>query len=286
MNDASPRRSAGAVLGAEPGIQINDVSVRFGQAGERAALRNLSLSAAPRTFTALLGPSGCGKTTVLRLVDGLIRPDQGTLRVFGRPPKPGPDIGFVFQSYRLIPWTTVRGNVAFGLKTMSLSPEEQRHRVDRHLDLVGLRQVADSYPRELSGGMKQRVALARALAPEPRLLLMDEPFASIDAQTRELMQIELMRLWTRRRPIVLFVTHSVDEAILLADRIALFSSSPGRVVEVVEVRLERPRWRYDAYSEPRFLELRRYLTARLREFVFSDPDSEFYGRDPGAPEDH
>ena len=281
MNDGSPRRSTGAgdVSGAEAGIEIDDVSIRFGKVGGRQALRSLSLSAAPRTFTALLGPSGCGKTTALRLVDGLIRPDAGTVRVFGGPPRPGPETGLVFQSYRLIPWATVRGNVAFGLKTTTLSPEERRERVDRHLNLVGLSRVADNYPRELSGGMKQRVALARALAPEPRVLLMDEPFASIDAQTRELMQIELMRLWTQRRPMVLFVTHSVDEAILLADRIALFSPAPGRVVEVVEVGLERPRWTYDARAEARYVELRSYLSGRMRELVLSDPSSEFFGRD-------
>jgi len=288
MNDASPRPApdAGSEADAGAGVVIDHVTVRFGQDPGHVALRGLSLEAGPQTFTVLLGPSGCGKTTVLRLVDGLIAPDSGVVRVFGKPPKPGPRIGLVFQSYRLIPWATVRGNVAFGLKATGLSAQERRDRVHRHLDLVGLARVADAYPRQLSGGMKQRVALARALAPEPEILLMDEPFASIDAQTRELMQIELMRIWTVRRSLVLFVTHSVDEAILLADRVALFSSAPGRVVEVVEVGLERPRWAYDARAEPRYVELRRYLSGRMRELVLSDPSSEFFGRDLTPPEDH
>ena len=284
MNETSPRPSPGGGAVAEPGVTIDGVTVRFGRS-DRPALRDLSLDAAPQTFTALLGPSGCGKTTVLRLVDGLIAPESGTVRVFGKRPKPGPEVGLVFQSYRLIPWATIRGNVAFGLNATRLSPQERRDRVDRHLELVGLARVAESYPRQLSGGMKQRVALARALAPEPDILLMDEPFASIDAQTRELMQIELMRIWTLRRSLVLFVTHSVDEAILLADRVAVFSSAPGRVVEVVDVDLERPRWTYDVRSEARYVELRRYLSGRMRQLVLSDPASEFYGRDLPEPKD-
>jgi NitT/TauT family transport system ATP-binding protein len=154
-----------------------------------------------------------------------------------------------------------------------------RDRANRHLDLVGLGRFRDAYPGELSGGMKQRVALARSLATEPGILLMDEPFASIDAQTRELMQIELMRIWTVRRPVVLFVTHSVDEAIVLADRIMLLGPRPGRVVESVDVALDRPRWAYDARAEPRYVELRSYLSGRMRELVLSDPASEFFGRD-------
>lgn len=268
------------------GVFLDRVGKRFpsGQPGKTTeALRDVSLTVDRNTFMALLGPSGCGKTTVLRLIDGLIKPDSGTVRVFGESPKPGPGIGLVFQSFRLIPWMSVRNNVDFALREMDISAEARRERIQRHLELVGLSKSADVYPRELSGGMKQRVALARALAPEPRLLLMDEPFASIDAQARELMQIELMRIWMQRRPIVIFVTHSVDEAILLADRIALISPSPGHVAEIVDVDLERPRWHDEARADARFVELRRYLSQRMREFVFSDPTSEFYGRDPDVP---
>ena len=167
-------------------------------------------------------------------------------------------------------------------KASGLDAVERAERVRSNLELVGLSRVAGAYPAALSGGMKQRVALARALAPQPRLLLMDEPFASIDAQTRELMQVELMRIWTLRHPAVMFVTHSVDEAIVLADEIALMGPSPGRVIETVSVYLERPRWTYDARAERRYVELRKYLSNRMRQLVFSDPASEFYGRDLGA----
>ena len=276
------RSGAGEVTAPDgrPRIELDAVGMTFPTRGGTTveALKDVSLEVGGHEFVALLGPSGCGKTTILRLIDGLIAPSSGRIRVFGRPPRPGPEIGFVFQSFRLIPWLSVARNVAFALRDLPLSDEERRERVGRHLALVGLSKFHAAYPRELSGGMKQRVALARALAPDPQILLMDEPFASIDAQTRELMQVELMRIWTLRRSAVLFVTHSVDEAILLADRIALLSPSPGRIAEVVDVALERPRWEYDVRSDPRYLDLRRYLSARMKEFVFSDPTSEFHGR--------
>ncbi|MDE0305811.1 MAG: ABC transporter ATP-binding protein [Albidovulum sp.] len=249
------------------------------------AIQDVSFTVEPATFVALLGPSGCGKTTILRLADGLIQGDTGQVEVFGAPPKPGPNIGFVFQTFRLIPWASVQDNVEFALKSPQFSQAERRERANRHLELVGLAEFRHAYPGELSGGMKQRVALARALATEPDILLMDEPFASIDAQTRELMRIELMRIWTDRRPVVLFVTHSVDEAIILADRILLLGPRPGRTVKTIEVELERPRWAYDARAEPRYVELRSYLSERMRELVLSDPSSEFYGRDLAPPPD-
>ncbi len=269
---------------AAPGIRLEHVSKVFrprrkGKATE--ALRDIDLAVDPGTFLVLLGPSGCGKTTLLRIVNGLTAPDSGTVLVRGRPPEPGPEMGFVFQSFRLIPWSTVRGNIDFVLEGTGMSRSERRERIDRYLALVGLSRFADAYPGELSGGMKQRVALARALASEPEILLMDEPFASIDAQTRELMQIELMRLWAMRHSLVLFVTHSVDEAILLADRIALMGPRPGRILEVIDVDLPRPRWQYDARAEPRYIELRAYLWNRIRELVLTDEASDFYGRDLG-----
>ena len=268
-------------------ILLDDVSKTFGVAHNGflvQAVRNVSLRVEDGSFVALHGPSGCGKTTVLRLLDGLVRPDGGKVTVFGRQPEPGPDVGFVFQSFRLIPWATVRKNIEFGLSGTSLDGAERRERVDHYLRLTGLSRFASAYPRMLSGGMKQRVALARALAPEPRLLLMDEPFASIDAQTRELMQYELMKIGPHRRPAVVFVTHSVDEAIVLADRIAVMSPQPGTIVETVDVDLERPRWTYDARAMPRFSELRHHLSTRLREMVLNDPASEFFGSTIGGPE--
>jgi NitT/TauT family transport system ATP-binding protein len=275
----------GGAAAASPAIQIDKVQKTFRSSGARdgvVALRDISLSIMPQTFIALLGPSGCGKTTLLRLIDGLIAPDAGDIAVFGKAPAPGPETGFVFQSFRLIPWMSVRSNVEFGLHDIGLSSKEREERVRTHLALVGLSRFENSYPGELSGGMKQRVALARALAPQPRVLLMDEPFASLDAQTREFMQVELMRIWTRSRPVVVFVTHSVDEAIVLADRIVLMGPRPGRVVETLDVDLDRPRWEYDARADERYIRLRSYLSKRMRELVLSDPESEFHGREFGA----
>ena len=276
---------AGNAHTVSPAIEFDKISKSFNTAGTRGrimAVQDVSFTVEPSEFVALLGPSGCGKTTILRMVDGLIQSDVGRLEVFGAPPKPGPKIGVVFQNFRLIPWATVQANVEFGLKSIALTAPERLERVHYHLELVGLSEFRNAYPRELSGGMKQRVALARALATAPDILLMDEPFASIDAQTRELMQVELMRIWTDRRPVVLFVTHSVDEAIILADRILLLRPRPGQVVETVKVALERPRWTYDVRAEPEFIELRRYLSQRMRELVLSDPSSEFFGRDLAA----
>jgi NitT/TauT family transport system ATP-binding protein len=266
---------------AEPTIVIDKVGKSFHSANtgvEIVALRDISLSVAEREFVTLLGPSGCGKSTLLRIVDGLLRPDAGKVTVFGAPPVPGPDMGFVFQSFRLIPWATAQANVEFALQNVGLSKAQRAERALTHLDRVGLARFKNAYPGELSGGMKQRVALARAFASEPRVLLMDEPFASIDAQARELMQVELMRIWAEQHSTTLFVTHSVDEAIVLSDKIVLMGPRPGRVVEVIDVTLDRPRWAYDARADPRYVELRSYLSARMRELVLSDPASEFYGR--------
>ncbi len=244
---------------------------------EIVALKDINLAVPEGLFVTLLGPSGCGKTTLLRLVDGLLEPQHGTVRVLGERPRPGPDMGFVFQSFRLIPWLTVEANVEFPLgERTALTRAERSAMVLEQLETVGLARFKDAYPDELSGGMKQRVAIARALVTRPRVLLMDEPFASIDAQTRELMQIELMRIWSQRMSTVLFVTHSVDEAIVLSDRIVLMGPRPGRIVESIDVDLDRPRWAYDARADSRYVKLRAYLSSRMRELVLSDPQSDFY----------
>ena len=245
------------------------------------ALADVSLAISDNRFVTLLGPSGCGKTTLLRLIDGLIRPDSGEVLIDGRPAVPGPDIGFVFQSFRLVPWLTVEANLAFGLDMNQTPANERRERIDHYLALVGLSRFAKAFPNELSGGMKQRVALARALATEPTILLMDEPFASIDAQTRGLMQFELMRLWADRKGIIVFVTHSVDEAVLLADQVMLMGPRPGRILETFDVELPRPRWEYDAHSRPEFVELRNLLWDRIKTMVMSDPSSDFFQRAVG-----
>lgn len=264
-------------------ISLRGVSKSFRRsrkATEVLALDGVSLDVSDDMFVSLVGPSGCGKTTLLRLINGLVAPDAGDVLIDGRAPVPGPHMGFMFQSFRLIPWATVSTNVAFGLEINGVPIEERRARTARYLQLVGLSRFADAYPSELSGGMKQRVALARALATEPRILLMDEPFASIDAQTRELMQVELMRIWATRRMTVIFVTHSVDEAVLLADKVMLMGPRPGRILEVFDVNLPRPRWDYDVRAHPEFIDLRNRLWERIRAMVLDDPTSEFF-RHPG-----
>ena len=247
---------------------------------ETVALDDLSLSLPDRTFVALIGPSGCGKTTVLRAANGLITPDTGRVLLGGAPPVPGPQAGFVFQSFRLIPWADLRGNLDFAMEQLPLTKAERRERADHYLDLVGLSKFASSYPGQLSGGMKQRVALARALCVEPQVLLMDEPFASLDAQSRELMQDEVLRLSRRSAEgaprTVVFITHSVDEALVLGDRVLLLSPRPGRMAALVDLPFARaggnPR------LHPDFARLREDLWSRLRDMVLSDPQSDFHGR--------
>jgi NitT/TauT family transport system ATP-binding protein len=287
VRKVSDPASAAVTNDTRPGgrIFLRSVSKSFRRSPKDAdtpALAEVSLAIGDNQFVTLVGPSGCGKTTLLRLIDGLIKPDRGEVFVDGRRPVPGPDIGFVFQSFRLVPWLTAEANLAFGLDMNQMPANERRERIDHYLALVGLTRFAKAFPHELSGGMKQRVALARALATEPTILLMDEPFASIDAQTRGLMQFELMRLWADRKGIVVFVTHSVDEAVLLADKVMLIGPRPGRVIEVFDVELPRPRWEYDARVRPEFIELRNLLWDRIRTMVTSDPISDFFQRAVGA----
>ena len=264
--------------GPDPLLRFIGVQKRFTRPDgtDTTAIDDVSLDIGEKRFVALIGPSGCGKTTMLRLANGLIAPDAGAVAIGGRAPRPGPDMGFVFQAFRLIPWASAQANVEFALESLPLSRAERAEQARHYLDLVGLLRSADAYPAQLSGGMKQRVALARALAGEPRVLLMDEPFASLDAQTRELMQGELLALWRRLTPTVMFVTHSVDEAIVLADTVTIMSA--GRVLESIDIDLERPRQSDRMRAHPRYIELRAHLWNRIRELVLSDPASEFFGR--------
>ena len=260
-------------------IDLKGVGLSFRSARHKeeiVALRDINLEVPHGLFVSLLGPSGCGKTTLLRIVDGLLKPQQGTVSVLGAPPRPGPTMGFVFQSFRLVPWLTVQANVEFPLAENGLSATQRAALAQAQLEMVGLSRFKDAYPDELSGGMKQRVAIARALVTKPPILLMDEPFASIDAQTRELMQAELIRIWGQQESTVLFVTHSVDEAIVLSDRIVLMGPRPGRIVETVDIGIERPRLPDDVRTGDRYIELRAYLSSRMRELVLSDPQSDFY----------
>jgi NitT/TauT family transport system ATP-binding protein len=207
---------------------------------EVLALDDVSLGIAAREFVALLGPSGCGKSTLLYLLGGFLPTERGAIRVDGVPiAGPGPDRGIVFQHFALFPWKTVRGNVLYGLEKQGLERGERERRTQAYIDLVGLTGFEESYPAQLSGGMKQRAALARTLAIDPKILLMDEPFGALDAQTRSLMQSELLAIWQRSPKTVLFVTHDVQEAVLLAQRVVVMSARPGRVKAVVETRIDR-----------------------------------------------
>lgn len=229
---------------------------------EVVALDSLDFEVADAEFVCLLGPSGCGKTTVLRVVAGLEPATKGDVMVHGkRVVSAGPERGMVFQEFALFPWRTVRKNIEFGLEIRGV-PEAERHAISSKLvDLVGLEGFEDSHPDELSGGMRQRVGIARALANEPTVLLMDEPFGSLDAQTRNLMQKELLRIWSATRKTVLFVTHSVDEAVFLADRIMVMTARPGRIRETIPVSLPRPRDR----TSPEFIAVRGKVLAELDE---------------------
>jgi len=262
-------------------ISVSDVSKIFRRAGRddgTTALEGISFTIRPNSFVSFVGPSGCGKTTLLRMLNGLIRPDSGTILVDGAAPSPGPHMGFVFQSFRLMPWRTIRDNVAFPLEVHHVGVQERMDRADHYLAMVGLTRFADAYPAELSGGMKQRAAFARALIGQPRYLLMDEPLANLDAQTSEFMQIELMKIWWEQKGVVVLVTHSVDEAILLSDQVILLTPRPGRVAEAFAVDLPHPRWTYDVRARPEFIALRAYLWERIRSMVANDPTSEFYLR--------
>ena len=233
--------ATGPVNGAAQ-IQIDRVSHTYRPARGRAvlALDNISFEVRDREFVALLGPSGCGKSTLLYLIGGFLPIEFGAIRVDGRPVSgPGPDRGVVFQHFALFPWKTVIQNVLYGLEKQGLAREERMRRAHQYIDLVGLSGFEDSYPSQLSGGMKQRAAIARTLAIDPHILLMDEPFGALDAQTRSLMQVELLRIWQQSRKTVIFVTHDVQEAVFLAERIAVMSARPGHIKEIVEARFDK-----------------------------------------------
>lgn len=247
---------------SQPPISLRGVSKSF-KDGQVQALDDLSFDVGPGEFVSLVGPSGCGKTTLLRLIDGLIQPDEGEVLIKGRPPEPTLNMAMVFQSARLLPWRTVAGNIEFVLGLRGYSRKESRSRALAILGAVGLRDFADAHPHELSGGMQQRVGLARALAVEPEVLLMDEPFAALDAMTRETLRGELLRLWERRRMAIVFVTHDIDEAIILSQRIVVLRPRPGRIDAVLPVDLPAPRWQNDPRGQPGFAELRRTLWDRI-----------------------
>jgi NitT/TauT family transport system ATP-binding protein len=225
-------------------VQFKSVYKSFyNEKGEKIdALSDLTFTVKPQEFLAVVGPTGCGKTTLLRLAAGLETMDQGILLVRGKSVLSGdPDVTLLFQQYSLFPWRSVADNIAFGLEMKSVPREERTHTVRRYIELMGLRGFEKAYPFELSGGMQQRVALARALAYDPQLLLMDEPFGALDERTRHRLQVALLDLWKEERKTVIFVTHSIDEAILLADRILVMKDRPGSIVEEISLSVARPR---------------------------------------------
>jgi ABC-type nitrate/sulfonate/bicarbonate transport system ATPase subunit len=231
------------------------------------ALQPTSLTVAPGEFVAILGPSGCGKSTLLRIVAGLDQPTGGTVALDGVPvTRPGPDRGMVFQSYTLFPWLTVERSIRYGLEERGLPEAEQRAIAARFIDRVGLRGFENHWPRQLSGGMQQRCALARALANDPEILLLDEPFGALDHQTRELMQELLLEIWEADRKTVLFVTHDIDEAVFLANRVLVMSARPGRIKAEVAVPLPYPR-EWTVKTTPEFGALKARLMAEIREEV-------------------
>jgi NitT/TauT family transport system ATP-binding protein len=250
---------------AGPKIQIQRVGKSFGAPGHATpALGEIDLDVAEREFVCLLGPSGCGKSTLLNIVAGFLAPTTGAVLVDGRPVSgPAPERGVVFQEYALFPWLTVTGNVEFGPLLQSRPAAERRQTVDRYLNLVGLRAHADKFPVQLSGGMKQRVAIARALANNPSVILMDEPFGALDAQTREVLQDELSRIQRVEHKTILFVTHSIREAVYLADRVVVMTSVPGRIKQVFPIKLPEVRDRF----APEFTQYESDITRVVKEEV-------------------
>ena len=248
-------------------IEIRECRKTYGRDRAQPAvpiLDGVTFSVADREFVAVLGPSGCGKTTLLRIVAGLVPWDSGDVFVNGRLVEgPGTDRGMVFQDFALLPWATVVDNVAFGLALRGVDRRERTERAASLIEAIGLRGFADYYPHQLSGGMQQRVGLARALAIDPKILLLDEPFGSLDSVTRRLLQEDLLALHYTTQKTVLLVTHSVDEAARLGDRIVLLSARPARVLEVIETRLPRPRPEHIG-TDPRFVELKEHLWDRVK----------------------
>lgn len=244
--------------------------------GQFQVFRGIDLAVGDREIVAIVGPSGCGKTTLLRCIDGLLPVDAGEVRVDGVPVKgPIANMAMVFQHFGLFPWKTVYDNVAYGLRLAGIGKAEIARRVPAFINLVGLTGFEKAYPYQISGGMQQRCGLARALAIEPSVLLMDEPFAAVDAQTREILQFELLRIWQSRPTSMVFVTHSIEEAVLMGDRVLVLKGRPSSIHEVIEIDLPRPRTR-DTLRQARFAELRERVwgtlmsEARRAEFQFDE----------------
>ena len=248
--DPAPLRGAAPAM-----IEIDGVSQLFRTSGrqDHLALSDISLTIEDGAFVSILGPSGCGKSTLLYIVGGFVNPTSGEARVKGKAiTGPGPDRGPVFQEFALFPWKTVIGNVMYGPRQQGVKADEAEAQSRRLIEMVGLKGFENFYPKELSGGMKQRVALARTLAYHPAVLLMDEPFGALDAHTRTRLQNDLLNIWERDRKTVLFVTHSVDEAVFLSDKVVVMTRAPGRIKQIIDIELPRPRRRAELLLDPRY----------------------------------
>ncbi len=233
---------------------------------EFTAVKEVNFTVKEGEFITLVGPSGCGKSTLLDLLAGLTTPSEGRILIDGKEIKgPGLDRGIVFQQYALFPWKTARGNIEFGLEAKGVPKRERREQADHFLSLVGLTDFGDRYPHELSGGMKQRVAIARSLAFNPDVLLMDEPFAALDAQTRESLQSELLRIWEKTKKTIIFITHGIDEAVYLGERVVVLTPNPGVVKEIVEIPLKSRLADADIRANPEFVKARHQVWSLLHE---------------------
>lgn len=271
MPDTVPPQSASATNAVAPHakITIRDLCIDYvseDRGTTHRAVEGLSLEVMANEFLCVVGPSGCGKSTLIAAIAGFLRPRSGTLTLDGMPIRgPGADRGVVFQDYALLPWRTVLDNVTLGLRLRGISRRE-RNRVGRQfLEMINLSDAADKYPHELSGGMKQRVAVARTLANTPEIMLMDEPFAAIDAQSRMTLQEELLRIWSQSRVTVLFITHAVEEAVFLADRVAVMTPGPGRLKAVVRVDIPRQQRQWATIgADQRFVALREHVLSLVR----------------------
>jgi NitT/TauT family transport system ATP-binding protein len=246
-------------------LKIADITMRFRtrRGAEVLAVDNLSLEVADREFVSIVGPSGCGKSTLLRIVAGLVEPSSGQVLLNGRPID-GADRGMVFQSYTLFPWLTVQGNVEFGSRLQVLAAAERARVAREYIEMVGLAGFERHYPKELSGGMMQRVAIARALANDPDVLLMDEPFGALDAQTRIIMQELLVGLWQRTPKTIIFITHDIDEAIFLSQRVYIMTARPGRIKQTLDVDLPHPR-SLEVITSPAFTTMKRAVLDSIKE---------------------
>jgi NitT/TauT family transport system ATP-binding protein len=246
-------------------LEASGVTKRYERGGKSLPIVEIAEFAVREgEFITVIGPSGCGKSTFLHIVGGFIAPETGSIRVYGKEVSgPGPDRGMMFQEFSLFPWKSVAGNIAWGLEAQGFGKEKIDEVVARQLAMIGLTEFRNHYPAELSGGMKQRTALARVLAFDPKVLLMDEPFGALDAQTREQMQEELMSLWERTRKTVVFVTHDIDEAVFLADRVVVLTARPARIREEVKIDLPRPR-DIEVRKSVKLLEYRNYIWDLIR----------------------